>query len=125
MITPLAYLLIILVMIKALIVAMFVHESIQTDCGRIIKPIYLQQTPLPYKLSDLEPYMSSEQLNLHYNKHHLSYVTNFNSLLDKQNEAKDSGDYKSYIDIISNLKFNGGGHLNHEFFWQSLIPASK
>jgi Fe-Mn family superoxide dismutase len=28
------------------------------------------------------------------------------------------------VDLSQNIKFNGGGHLNHEFFWESLSPTS-
>ena len=29
---------------------------------------------------------------------------------------------KKYTDILDQIKFNGGGHLNHEFFWEGLAP---
>ena len=43
---------------------------------------YMVQSPLPYAINALEPIMSEHQLDLHYNKHHASYVTNFNNLVD-------------------------------------------
>ena len=62
---------------------------------------------------------------MHYNKHAKSYVDNFNSLLDKSDAARTSGDFKTYTELTRLLKFNGGGHINHEFFWQSLSPKSE
>ena len=29
------------------------------------------------------------------------------------------------IDLSQAIKFNGGGHLNHEFFWESLSPVGE
>ncbi len=35
---------------------------------------------LPYKYKDLEPYISEEQLRIHYKKHHKGYVDGANSI---------------------------------------------
>ena len=56
------------------------------------------------------------------NKHHAAYVTNFNKLVDQSDAARLSGDFQAYTDLTYQLKFNGGGALNHEFFWDSLSP---
>jgi Fe-Mn family superoxide dismutase len=37
-----------------------------------------QLPPLPYDFAALEPSISAEIMNLHYSKHHQTYVTNLN-----------------------------------------------
>jgi Fe-Mn family superoxide dismutase len=80
---------------------------------------------LPYKYSDLEPYISEEQLRIHYEKHHQGYVNVANSILQRIDDAR-----KNNIDIdmkstLKELSFNIGGHLLHSLFWNNLAPASK
>ena len=88
---------------------------------RSTKP-YMVQAPLPYAIEALRPVMSGHQLDLHYNYHHAAYVTNFNKLVDQSDAARLAGDFQAYTDLTYQLKFNGGGALNHEFFWDSLSP---
>ena len=38
---------------------------------------------LPYEMGALEPIMSAMTLDFHYGKHHRTYVTNLNNLLEK------------------------------------------
>ena len=45
---------------------------------------------LPYPYDALEPYMSSRTLHLHHDKHHQTYVTNLNNLIEDTDLKKAS-----------------------------------
>ena len=83
------------------------------------------QKPLPYDINGLEPVISQNLMEYHYGKHHATYVNNLNGLYEKASEAMASGDDQKFVDLSQAIKFNGGGHLNHEFFWDNLSPISK
>lgn len=80
---------------------------------------------LPYALNELEPVISAEIMNLHYNKHHQTYVTNLNKALEQYAEAQEKNDIASMIAIQKAIKFNGGGHVNHSIFWTNLAPKNQ
>lgn len=75
---------------------------------------------LPYDFDALEPVISKEALKIHYTKHHQSYVTHLNEDLDKYHEAELRNDIDKMLVLQSAIQFNGGGHINHSFFWKSL-----
>ena len=79
---------------------------------------------LPYEIGQLEPIMSGQLLDFHYGKHHRTYVTNLNNLLEKQAECTAKGDLTGSISLSKLIHFNAGGHINHEFFWESLCPQA-
>uniref|UniRef100_A0AC35TFX9 Superoxide dismutase n=1 Tax=Rhabditophanes sp. KR3021 TaxID=114890 RepID=A0AC35TFX9_9BILA len=75
---------------------------------------------LPYDYDDLEPVISTEIMKLHHQKHHNTYVNGLNEVEEKIAEANARGDLKTSIALQNNLKFHGGGHLNHSIFWTNL-----
>lgn len=79
---------------------------------------------LPYALEALEPVINAEIMNLHYNKHHNAYVTNLNAALEKFEEAEKKGDIDAQIALQPQIRFNGGGHINHSIFWNNLAPKN-
>ncbi len=77
---------------------------------------------LPYAYDALEPYISSQTMHLHHDKHHQAYVTNLNNLI----EGTDL-EGKSLEDIIATcwqdpakegIFNNAGQHWNHTLFWR-------
>src|SRR5258708_27923648 len=85
--------------------------------------------PLPYDYSALEPYIDTQTMQLHHDKHHAAYVNNLNAALEGQpqfaslpidqlirriNEVPEN--------IRTAVRNNGGGHINHSMFWQILKP---
>ena len=76
---------------------------------------------LPYEKNALEPHMSQETLEYHYGKHHQTYVTKLNGLIDGTDNAS-----KSLEDIIKSASgplFNNAAQVwNHTFFWNCLSP---
>ena len=85
--------------------------------------------PLPYDYSALEPYIDTQTMQLHHDKHHQAYVTALNNALKDQaqfaslsleelmrriNEVPES--------IRTIVRNNGGGHINHTMFWQIMKP---
>lgn len=78
---------------------------------------------LPYEMSALEPHMSQETLEYHYGKHHQTYVTNLNNLVEGTEYAGMS--LEEIIKTASGGVFNNAAQVwNHTFFWHCLTPTS-
>lgn len=85
---------------------------------------------LPYGYEALEPYIDEVTMHLHHDKHHATYVTNLNDALlgqDKFLNMTPEELMKNLNDVPeavkTKVKNNGGGHVNHSFFWESMRPA--
>lgn len=80
---------------------------------------------LPYRYDDLKPYISEEQLRVHYEKHHQAYVNGANTILKRIDKArKDRTDFDIRA-TLKELSFNIGGHRLHTLFWANMAPAGK
>ncbi len=76
---------------------------------------------LPYALDALEPRISKETLEYHYGKHHQTYVTNLNNLIEGTDMADDS--LEDIVKKSSGGVFNNAAQVwNHTFYWNSLSP---
>jgi len=80
--------------------------------------------PLPYPADALEPSIDAETMTIHHDKHHQAYVDNLNKALADQPTwlAKPIEEvvinYKQLPATIQTaVRNNGGGHLNHSWFW--------
>jgi Fe-Mn family superoxide dismutase len=88
---------------------------------------------LAYPLDALEPHIDAATMGIHHGKHHAAYVTNLNTAVASSADLKGKtleallGDLPAIKDekLIATLRNNGGGHWNHTFFWESLVPAAK
>ena len=78
---------------------------------------------LDYAYDALEPYISTEIMELHHSKHHAGYVKGANAAL-KALEEERAGDANAdkIRAYTKNLAFNLGGHTNHSIFWKNLSP---
>ncbi len=81
---------------------------------------------LPYAFDALEPYIDTETMKIHHDKHHQAYVDNLNkAIAGTPNENKTLAELVAVAGTISPaVRNNGGGHWNHSFFWETLAPAS-
>ncbi|KAL2526806.1 Superoxide dismutase [Mn] 1 [Abeliophyllum distichum] len=80
---------------------------------------------LPYDYGTLEPAISGDIMQLHHQKHHQTYITNYNKALEQLDDAVAKGDASAAVKLQSAIKFNGGGHVNHSIFWKNLAPIRE
>jgi superoxide dismutase, Fe-Mn family len=82
--------------------------------------------PLPYAYDALEPYIDARTMEIHYDKHHRAYYTNFlNAIKGTPLEGMEITDVFTTISKQSDaVRNNGGGYYNHLFFWNSLRAGS-
>jgi Fe-Mn family superoxide dismutase len=81
-------------------------------------------SPLPYAHDALEPHIDATTMQIHHGKHHQAYVDNLNkALTGTEHEGKTIEEIVKHAGSISvAVRNNGGGHWNHDFFWNSLSP---
>jgi len=86
------------------------------------------QLPLPYKYNALENVIDAMTMEIHYSKHAAAYAKNL-----KEAAAAEAVDMnKPLEDVLANIskysakmRNNGGGHYNHEMFWQCMGPKQN
>jgi superoxide dismutase, Fe-Mn family len=84
--------------------------------------------PLPYDYAALEPHIDEATMRVHHDKHHQAYVDKANAALegtewaDKPVEEVVANLSQLSEDIRGPVRNNGGGHLNHSLFWESMSP---
>lgn len=87
---------------------------------------------LGYAYDALEPYIDAETMHLHHDKHHAAYAAKLNAAVAKHPELGQ----KSIVELITNLDEvpadirtdianQGGGFLNHSFFWPQMKPGGS
>ena len=83
---------------------------------------------LDYAYDALEPHIDAQTMEIHYSKHHNTYVTKLNDALSGagiEGPECPSELCAKLADIPENIRTavrnNGGGHANHSFFWT--IPS--
>jgi Fe-Mn family superoxide dismutase len=83
--------------------------------------------PLPFAYDALEPYIDARTMEIHYDKHHRAYYTNFmTAVKGTPLEGKPLSDiFTSMSKQTDAVRNNGGGYYNHLFFWQNLGKGSS
>lgn len=85
---------------------------------------------LPYAATALEPHIDARTMEIHHGKHHQAYITNLNNAIagKAELEAKSAEALIADLaavpdDIRMAVRNNGGGHVNHAFFWKIIAPG--
>lgn len=85
------------------------------------------QDPLPYAYNALEPSIDAMTMEIHYGKHHATYIKNVNEAIKAEGlNYKNAADFFAHSSKMSaKAKNNAGGAWNHNFFWASMKPSSS
>jgi Fe-Mn family superoxide dismutase len=81
---------------------------------------------LPYAYDSLEPYIDAKTMEIHYDKHHRAYYTNFvNAIKGTPLEAMTITEiFASMSKQTDAVRNNSGGFINHTIFWNNLGKGS-
>ena len=85
---------------------------------------------LPYALNALEPHIDARTMEIHHGKHHQAYITNLTNAIagNADLEAKSAAELIANLEAVPEnirgaVRNNGGGHVNHSFFWTIMGPG--
>lgn len=101
----------------------FSNTAAKSTIGAVRTKISLPD--LDWDFGALEPHISGQINELHYTKHHQTYVNGYNTAIEQQAEAKSKGEVKKTIELQKNINFHGGGYTNHCLFWKNLAPEKQ
>lgn len=96
---------------------MFAYSACE---GLRVPPMTFTLPELPYAKNALEPHISAETLEFHYGKHHATYVTNLNKLLEGK---ENPGTLEEIVKSSEGGVFNNAAQVwNHTFYWHCMAP---
>lgn len=87
-----------------------------------------QLPALPYSYDALEPHIDALTMEIHYSRHHQTYVDKLNAALDGTGlESVAIDQLMTQLNDVPQEKRqavinNGGGHANHSLFWTVMSP---
>ena len=86
---------------------------------------------LRFAYDALEPHIDAETMELHHDRHHQTYVDALNKAIEPYPQLADLPieDLLRRLDdvpeaIRTAVRNHGGGHANHQFFWEILGPKA-
>nr|WP_229796965.1 superoxide dismutase [Alishewanella tabrizica] len=86
------------------------------------------QAPLPYAANALEPAIDAKTMEIHYGRHHLAYINNLNAQVETFPELA-TLNLEQIMEKMSTfnaaVRNNGGGHYNHQLFWELMAPNGQ
>lgn len=83
---------------------------------------------LPYAYDALEPHIDAQTMEIHYSKHHQTYINNLNAAVEGAEYAEWPIEklVASVAELPEKLRpaviNQGGGHANHSLFWEVMSP---
>jgi superoxide dismutase, Fe-Mn family len=87
---------------------------------------------LPYAYDALEPYIDAKTMTIHHDKHHQGYLDKLLAALEGHADlaAMPAEDLIKKLDAIPEeirtaVQNNGGGFVNHNFFWKIMRPGKE
>lgn len=83
---------------------------------------------LPYAYDALEPHIDAKTMEIHYTKHHQTYINNLNAAVEGTEFAEWT--VEKLVAAVQQLPEKlraavinqGGGHANHSLFWEVMAP---
>ena len=83
------------------------------------------QTDLPYDYRALEPHIDATTMEIHYTRHAAGYANNLSDAAAEENVDVEQPLEEVLMNISkysTKMRNNGGGHYNHELFWNIMSP---
>ena len=116
------------VALSATVLPSFANIIAKNETSPALAIPYSQQ-PLPYGLKDLEAAIDATTMEIHYTRHAATYAKNLNEAVIAEKVDIKNISLGSLLGKISKyspkLRNNGGGHYNHELFWQGMKATSS
>jgi len=84
--------------------------------------------PLPFAYDALEPYIDTQTMQIHHDKHHAGYTNNLNkAVAGTAHENTPVEQLLANLDSVpesirTTVRNNGGGYVNHSLFWTVMGP---
>ncbi len=85
---------------------------------------------LGYSFDALEPHIDALTMEIHHDRHHQAYITNLNAAIAGKADLESKSAHELITDLAAvpedirgAVRNNGGGHVNHSFFWKVIAPG--